>query len=115
MQLDRLGVSIERELRLVAEEGEGVDVQVFEVEKIYVLGTKTRDSGPKKTPQKAPPAAAAEAVVGGGGSSTLVGGASGGPAVAEEAPLLQYSFIRRRTQAGFSVYGHTTVSRHPSG
>uniref|UniRef100_A0A7S2R796 NadR/Ttd14 AAA domain-containing protein n=1 Tax=Rhizochromulina marina TaxID=1034831 RepID=A0A7S2R796_9STRA len=66
-------------------------VQVFEVEKIYVLHQ------PQAAVSLRPSQAAA---------STFA---------SEPETVLQYSFIRRRTQDGFSAYGHTLVKRHPTG
>jgi len=83
---DGFAVALRRELNDSGESGD--HLQVFDVEKIYV-------------------------VVGGGPEDY-------GPQAHGELPLemtstLQYSFIRRRSQKGFSVYGHTTVSTHKSG
>jgi len=63
-------------------------IQVFEVEKIYVVHGNPARQSPRQP--------------------GFLQKAHGGV-------VLQYSFIRRRTQDGFSVYGHTQVRRHPNG
>lgn len=78
---DEIELSLRSELNKCGESGE--HLQVFEVEKIYVLTGGGTDEGPGHEDEKK--------------------------------QELQYSFIRRRSQKGFSVYGHTTVSTHPSG
>jgi len=109
---DPWALALRRELRACGE-GAGVgegELQVFEVEKVYVL-------------------AGAEAAVGvgGGGASTAASPALGAaipavgssPAQARSTSVgsleLQYSFIRSRRTAEYTVYGHTTVSQHSSG
>jgi hypothetical protein len=87
---DAIEMSLKKELNKCGENGE--HLQVFEVEKIYVLIGDCEDDGPKTSA----PAAAA-------------------PTSSSPTCALQYSFIRRRSQKGFSVFGHTTVSTHPSG
>lgn len=91
---DSIEVALRNELNSCGENGD--HIQVFEVEKIYVLVGGGGDEGPdqstpavvaKSTEEESKPAAS----------------------------TLQYSFIRRRSQKGFSVYGHTTVSTHASG
>lgn len=85
-QGDSVEEALRSELNKCGESGE--HLQVFEVEKIYVLTGGVADEGPRQ---------------------------EGGYDDGEEKRVLQYSFIRRRSQKGFSVYGHTTVSTHPSG
>jgi predicted ATPase len=83
---DLVADALRRELSAVGECGE--HLQVFDVEKIYVLvGGGPEDYGPQ----------------------------AHGEMPLEMTSTLQYSFIRRRSQKGFSVYGHTTVSTHKSG
>jgi hypothetical protein len=125
---DAMAASLRKELAAVAREGESAEVQVFEVEKVYVLiGGKGTTNSSRKPPtgggNKSPPLqpvterasspklspAGSPKVQGDNGEGALDFGNGALPA------KLEYSFIRRRTQDGFSVYGHTTVTRHPSG
>ena len=126
---DAMAASLRKELAAVARESESADVQVFEVEKVYVLiGGKGSNSttppvlggGVHKTSPTLQPVAerASSPKVSPTASPDLQDqGDNGGLDFGNGAlpAKLEYSFIRRRTQDGFSVYGHTTVTRHPSG